>query len=53
MPATAGGVIMYNPNNNTAYYIHGAIWDKYYNYADKAKLGHIASDEGVARNISW
>jgi uncharacterized protein with LGFP repeats len=28
--------------------IHGAIWDKYYAYPDKAKLGHIASDEGVA-----
>ncbi|AKB20015.1 PKD domain-containing protein [Methanosarcina sp. WWM596] len=50
MPATAGGVIMYNPNNNTAYFIHGAIWDKYYAYPDanKTRLGHIASDEKVA-----
>ena len=27
----AGGIIMYNPNENSAYYIHGAIWDRYYN----------------------
>jgi len=40
-----GGVIMYNPNNNIAYFIHGAIWNKYYNYADKAKLGSVADDE--------
>lgn len=43
-----GGAIMYNPNNNTSYYIHGAIWQKYYYYPDKAKLGSVASDEGVA-----
>ena len=48
MPATDGGVIMYNSNNSTAYFIHGAIWDKYYAYPAKALLGHIASDEGVA-----
>jgi len=27
----AGGIIMYNPYNNYAYYIHGAIWERYYN----------------------
>ena len=27
----AGGIIMYNPTENSAYYIHGAIWDRYYN----------------------
>lgn len=48
MPVTDGGVIMYNPNNNTAYFIHGAIWDKYYAYVDKARLGAVASDEGEA-----
>jgi parallel beta-helix repeat protein len=26
----AGGIIMYNPYNNYAYYIHGAIWERYY-----------------------
>ncbi|KAF5421463.1 MAG: hypothetical protein C5S44_06505 [Candidatus Methanocomedens sp.] len=26
----AGGIIMYNPNENSAYYIHGKIWDRYY-----------------------
>jgi len=25
-----GGIIMYNPNVNEAYYIHGDIWDRYY-----------------------
>ena len=41
---------MHNPNNNTAFFIHGAIWDKYYAYpdADKTRLGHIASDEKSA-----
>jgi YVTN family beta-propeller protein/beta propeller repeat protein len=50
MPATAGGVIMYNSSNSTAYFIYGAIWDKYYAYPDanKTRLGHIASDEKVA-----
>jgi PKD repeat protein len=48
LPATAGGVIMYNPNNKTAYFIHGAIWDRYYDYPEKAKLGAVASDEKVA-----
>ena len=50
MPETAGGVIMHNPNNNTAYFIHGAIWDKYYAYPDanKTRLGHISSDDGEA-----
>ena len=43
-----GGVIMYNPTKNDAFYIHGAIWQKYHNYVDKAKLGPVASDEGVA-----
>ena len=27
----AGGIIMYNPYKNYAYYIHGAIWERYYN----------------------
>ncbi|MCK5108895.1 MAG: PD40 domain-containing protein, partial [Methanosarcinales archaeon] len=27
----AGGIIMYNPYENYAYYIHGAIWERYYN----------------------
>jgi len=50
LPATSGGVIMYNPNNKNAYFIHGAIWDKYYAYpdADKAKLGPVADDEKEA-----
>jgi len=26
----AGGKIMYNPYKNYAYYIHGAIWERYY-----------------------
>ncbi|CAD7768743.1 3',5'-cyclic adenosine monophosphate phosphodiesterase CpdA [Candidatus Methanoperedenaceae archaeon GB50] len=26
----AGGIIMYNPYKNYAYYIHGAIWERYY-----------------------
>jgi uncharacterized protein with LGFP repeats len=43
-----GGIIMYNSNNNTAYFIHGAIWNKYYNYADKAKLGPVKEDENEA-----
>ncbi|RZB28611.1 MAG: hypothetical protein AEth_01871 [Candidatus Argoarchaeum ethanivorans] len=25
-----GGIIMYNPYKNYAYYIHGAIWERYY-----------------------
>ena len=25
-----GGIIIYNPNVNEAYYIHGDIWDRYY-----------------------
>ena len=52
IPGAPGGVIMYNPIKDSAFYIHGAIWDKYYNYADKAKLGYVASDEGVAAILS-
>jgi len=26
----AGGIIIYNPYKNYAYYIHGAIWERYY-----------------------
>ncbi|MCK4625081.1 MAG: hypothetical protein KAV00_07210, partial [Phycisphaerae bacterium] len=26
----AGGIIMYNPYKNYAYYIHGTIWERYY-----------------------
>ncbi|NQE45677.1 hypothetical protein C5S31_06635 [ANME-1 cluster archaeon GoMg2] len=26
----AGGIIMYNPYKDYAYYIHGTIWDRYY-----------------------
>lgn len=43
-----GGVIMYNPIRNNASYIHGAIWEKYYNYPDKAQLGPVAEDEKEA-----
>ena len=43
-----GGVIMYNPIKKNAYYIHGAIWNMYYNYPDKAQLGPVAEDEQEA-----
>jgi len=35
----AGGIIMYNPYNNYAYYIHGTIWERYYGLGGpKAKI---------------
>ena len=47
----AGGIIMYNPYNNYAYYIHGAIWERYYNLGGprakidiKFELGPPTSD---------
>jgi|GEM_PF-5320581 len=43
-----GGAIMYNSVGNSAYYIHGAIWEKYKNYPDKSKLGLVTSDEKEA-----
>lgn len=43
-----GGVIMYNPIRNNASYIHGAIWNMYYNYPNKAQLGQVAEDEKEA-----
>ena len=45
VPSIPGGVIMYNSIQNNAYYIHGAIWEKYYNYPNKAELGPIKEDE--------
>jgi len=43
-----GGVIMYNDIRGAAYYIHGAIWERYYTFVDKSELGPVASDEGEA-----
>jgi len=43
-----GGVIMYNSIQGNAYYIHGAIWERYYTFVDKSELGPVASDEGEA-----
>jgi len=47
----AGGIIMYNPYKNYAYYIHGAIWERYYNLGGprakidiKFELGPPTSD---------
>ena len=40
-----GGVLMYNSIQNNASYIHGAIWEKYYNYPNKADLGPVKCDE--------
>ncbi|MDD4250193.1 MAG: beta-propeller fold lactonase family protein, partial [Methanosarcina sp.] len=50
LPGVPGGVIMYNPIKNSAFYIHGAIWQKYryLEAEDKDKLGSVASDEGEA-----
>jgi len=45
VPGIHGGVIMYNPIKNNASYIHGAIWERYYIFPDKTKLGPVASDE--------
>jgi hypothetical protein len=43
-----GGVIMYNDIRGAAYYIHGAIWERYYTFVDKSELGPVASDEEEA-----
>ena len=43
-----GGVIMYNDIRGVAYYIHGAIWERYYTFVNKSELGPVASDEGDA-----
>jgi len=48
VPDIPGGVIMYNSIQGDAFYIHGAIWEKYYTLVDKSKLGPVASDEGEA-----
>jgi hypothetical protein len=47
----AGGIILYNPYKNYAYYIHGAIWERYYNLGGpmattdlKFELGPPVSD---------
>jgi parallel beta-helix repeat protein len=44
-PTIPGGVIMYNDIKDAAFYIHGAIWEKYYNFVDKEELGPVADDE--------
>ncbi|TFH47132.1 MAG: hypothetical protein E4G94_00845 [ANME-2 cluster archaeon] len=48
VPGIPGGVLMYNSIKNDVFYIHGAIWEKYYNYPNKAELGPVASDEDDA-----
>jgi len=48
VPGIPGGVIMYNSIQGDAFYIHGAIWERYYTFVDKSELGPVASDEGEA-----
>jgi len=45
VPGIPGGVLMYNSIQNDVFYIHGAIWEKYYNYPNKAELGPVKEDE--------
>jgi len=45
VPDIPGGVIMYNSIQGNAYYIHGAIWERYYTFVDKSELGPVKEDE--------
>jgi hypothetical protein len=44
------GLIMYHDSMGVAFEMHGAIHEFYLSYNDKAELGYLVSDEGIATN---